>query len=166
MSKEQEKELDKAVTFLRGKILSDTVEIERKVDNFLSLYFCSTDEKKNELCELLLFTERITFDIKKQMMYAILQNHYKPFLIENPDLIAGLEELIPHRNIFAHLEVDKEESFVDGESENQKVVFKRYKGGKNKPITYTIKDVTKIGGNMGKISKLMDYLVTAMPPLV
>ncbi|RYE18328.1 MAG: hypothetical protein EOP42_30850, partial [Sphingobacteriaceae bacterium] len=85
---------EKSVIMLRGLIINHTIEIERKMDNALANHFCGNLERKNELCELLLFTERITFDMKKQILYSILQTHYKGFIEENPEFMPSLEDIV------------------------------------------------------------------------
>lgn len=157
---------DQDVIFLRGTILTGTITIERKMDEFLSSYFCANKKKKNELCELLFFTERISFDIKRQILQVILSSHYGDFLKKYPDFFSRLESIVPHRNIFAHLEADKINSITTGEEEKQTVVFKRYKSGKNKPQTYTMKEIGELSASLVAMDFYFEFLLTAMPPLV
>ena len=89
----------------RGFIINSTIEIERKIDDLLAGFFCATEEKQNELKELLLFTERISFDHKREMLSNILQSKYPDFIEQNKSLIRDLEDIAPHRNRFAHLEI-------------------------------------------------------------
>ncbi len=59
--------------FLRGQILGLTVRIERKINDYLSSYFCDTFKKKNQINELLFFTEKISLDMKRQMFVSLLK---------------------------------------------------------------------------------------------
>ena len=156
-------EFEFATIQMRGIIISHTIYIERKIDEFLSNHFCEKMERKNELCELLLFTERITFDMKKQMLYAIVKEHYKQFIKDNETFLQDMEAIAPHRNIFAHLEIDL--SMCQPGTGNERIVFKKYKSGKFKPEVYTRDQIGTLSSQMRNVMESMDRLITAIPPL-
>jgi SAM-dependent MidA family methyltransferase len=108
---------------LTGYIIYSTVEIERKIDNFIAKHFCKSKKLANQLKQTLLFTERLTFDAKKDVLISVLKNDYKRFIEDNPKFIANLSEIAPQRNVFAHLDVDY------GAKD---LTFKKYAGGELK----------------------------------
>lgn len=145
---------------LRGSILEATILIERKIDTFLALYFCASEEKKNEFSEYLLFTERITLENKRQIFAEIVKKHKSDFLKQNPDFLKGIENIVPHRNIFAHLE--SETSFSDV-IKNKALVFKKYSNGKLNYKTYTNNDIDNLKKDITEIvNKLNALLLTTL----
>lgn len=150
--------LSKLQYSLRGNFLASTIEIERKIDDYLSTYFCDTLIKKNELCELLLFNERVTLESKKDIFQGLLKFHNKDFLKSNPNFLDDLNNFSKHRNIFAHLELEEDGSQTS-------ITFKRYKAGKMALIVYDIDLINAIGVQAIRINNLIDELLRNMPPL-
>jgi hypothetical protein len=141
---------------LRGLVLDATIDIERKIDDYLSSYFCNDEIKGNELKEMLWFTERIALGGKKDIFFILIKRNKKDFLVKYPDFIDKLDKLIPHRNIFAHRSIDYSESILD--KPHVEVVFKRYDSGKSKPKTYTVEDVQNLTNDIKEVLKCMDEL--------
>jgi hypothetical protein len=156
------------VITMRGIIIAGTIEVERKMDDFLSSHFCASIDRKNELCELLFFTERITFELKKQMVFALLDTDlYKGFKKQNDNFVQNLEDITPYRNVLAHLEIeiDKCES-IDTPlgTEITKLVFKRFKNGKYKPAVYPIQELNNLSEKMALTIIGFNTLITTIPP--
>ncbi len=70
-----------------GEIISRTVNLERIIDTMIASYFCHDDTKRDELLKLVLCTERITFESKRQVLKWIFETydnsilkHNQPFL--------------------------------------------------------------------------------------
>jgi len=156
------------VIAMRGIIIANTIEVERKMDDFLSNHFCATIERKNELCELLFFTERITFEMKKTMVFALLKDHYKKFKSEHKPFVQNLQDITPYRNVFAHyeIELDKCES-IDTPlgTKISTLVFKKYKSGKYKPAKYSITELNELSEKMNYVISGFKSLLIEMPPL-
>jgi len=149
---------------LRGYILFMTVQIERKIDNYLSTHFCASSKKKNQINELIFFTERITLDMKRQVFVSLLKANESPFLKENPDFLKVLENIVPHRNIFAHLETYslRELSWDD----RKKLVFKKYSNGELRPKRYEQKDISDLQTDLMYIDFSLDLILQELPPLI
>ena len=140
---------------LRGVILYATVTIERKIDDFLSDYFCSAKATGNELKEMLWKTERINLGSKKDILFMLLNRHYKPFLKKYPKFITMLEDFIPHRNILAHLELD----MSDISKEAGGLIFMKYKEGKLVKKKYSAETVIKLKNDISELAKILDDLI-------
>lgn len=155
--------LIKNLSTLRGYILSMTVQIERKIDNYLSNYFCASLKKKNQINELLFFTERITLDMKRQVFVSILKSNNSDYLKANPDFLKKLEDVIPHRNIFAHLEACSIHELT--REDRKKLVFKKYSNGLLKRKRYEQKDISDLQIDLMYIDFSLDIILQELPPL-
>jgi hypothetical protein len=148
---------------LRGQILSSTVMIERKIDEYLSTYFCGSISKKNQLNELLFYTEKIALDMKRQIFVHLLKANNSPYISKNPEFLKYLEELVPHRNIFAHLEViDINDLPVE---DRKKMVFKKYSNGLLKPKKYTVDDIVELQKKLFYVDFSLDVILLELPEL-
>lgn len=148
---------------LRGEILDYTIKIERQIDEYLSTHFCRDEKRKNQINELLFFTERITLDLKRQIFVNLLKQNQSNYIKTDITFLKVLEDIVPHRNIFAHLEIidHHELSKEDG----KKLVFKKYKDGSLKPKKYTIDDIVDIQANMMYLVFAMNVILQELPPL-
>jgi hypothetical protein len=108
--------------------------------------------------------EKITLDIKRQMFTLLVKKHNADFVRRKPKFLPQLEDIVPHRNVFAHLELVPLEN-IEVE-QNADLVFKKYANGKYKPKIYKRVDVTLIVINMYLVNKSLDELLQEMPPLV
>ena len=147
---------------LRGTVLNETVDVERKIDDYLSNYFCKNELIGNELKEMLWNTERTTLGSKKDILFILLNRYEKTLLKEHPTFIDTLERIIPHRNIFAHLSVDYSNDVL--ERENVEVVFKKYNKGKLDPKVYKKEDLIKFKSDFKTINIFLDILLTSKAP--
>lgn len=142
-----EQPLSKIQYSLRGNLLAATVEIERKMDEYISGYFCDDVKKKSELCEMLLYTERINLDLKTQILDMILGE-------DTPiGLITNLRAIVKARNVFAHLELDSDKST------HESITFKKYVKGKLKPVNYSIDALNLISKQVADTNKELDLLI-------
>jgi len=134
----------------RGEIVGVTIMVERAIDRYLSNYFCSTDQKRQEFKELMLFSERITLDAKKEIFIAIIKMRQPAYLINNPDFLPLLTKTLPHRNIFAHLDLIHPLQ-LNGD-DKYKLVFKKYINGKLSKREYGLKEFVKVLIDLNSIS--------------
>lgn len=144
---------------LRGIVLDSTVSIERRIDEYLSDYFCKNNVIGNELKEMLWYTERITLGGKKDIFFMLIKRDHKEFLKSHPKFITTLEEIIPHRNIFAHLEVDLLTEQIHNESNYVQIAFKKYKNGKLTPQKYRKEDIEKLAADFAEIETCIEELI-------
>jgi len=154
---------------LRGIIIATTISVEQQMNEFLGRHFCSSEQRKNELCELLFLTERSNFEYKKQITIALLDKHYKPFKYHNKKFVQYLSDISPFRNIVAHLdiELDKCESvYTPLKTEVSKIVFKRYHMGEYKPAIYSITQINELSEKMYYVIEGFKQLIIGMPPTV
>lgn len=165
-----------------GVIILNTIEIERKIDLYLSRYFCSDSLKQQEFSNRFLFHERITLDFKKEIFLSILKSKNRLFLTENPLFASLLDKLPQHRNRFAHLEaisaielaaiIQNQTRVQDGmDLENtlksidrESIIYKRFKNGTPSYIGYTYEKVRKLELSMYGLMDLLDELNYVEPP--
>ena len=85
-----------------GEIISATVGLERIMDSFIGEHFCSDKSKKTELVNLLLSTERITYESKRQVLKWIVETHYPNLKELHPTIFNDMQEIGELRNTLAH----------------------------------------------------------------
>jgi hypothetical protein len=140
--------IDQALCIVRGHFLQRSIELEMRINLFLSRYFGRTEELKDDLFYHLFITNRITFDAKVELFTIIIENYHPEFKIDNPNYLKNLKEIIEHRNNFAHLHLDITES-----GENAVMA------GKIALAKYNKKDLTKtIQYNQDEINGYIDMI--------
>ncbi len=88
--------------YLRGKIISDTIHLERKMDDYMASYFCSDAEKKKDLMQSLLSTKRIVFENKRLIFDFIVKKSNPAWVLKYPKFKNTLIKIIEQRNVMAH----------------------------------------------------------------
>ena len=151
------KELKTVVISLRGLMLEYTIKVENIINEYLSLYFCKDEYVGNELKEMLLNTERITLGSKKDILFILLNRYHQDYIKLHPKLISNIESIVPHRNIFAHLEMDY--SSLDLEDEKIAIFFNKYKNGKLVQLKYSSDDISKLVTDFKEIIERLEELV-------
>lgn len=110
MTEQEDKDLteyrDKAMQ-RRGAFINEVISLERMVDYFIACHLCKTEEKRQEICELILGTERIGFGGKKQIFQAIREKSDKIKKDEEATarIVKYLENTIRRRNTLAHIQL-------------------------------------------------------------
>lgn len=94
-------------TNIRGFFITDTIVIERRIDDYLAHYFCYKPKyRRQELIEMILSSDAMTFEKKKNIFKVVLKKHRPTIEREYPDLFPFLNSIIINRNIFAHYVLD------------------------------------------------------------
>ena len=112
-------ELRRKIIFYRGKIINDTILLERIIDTFIAIYF-TKDEPEfkdgkslfTEMIELILSNERMSLGSKIEVFCYIVKKHYPQFLLDNPTLNKDLAFIIQQRNILAHYMFDTSDDYI------------------------------------------------------
>lgn len=141
---------------MTGYVIFATVEIERKMDKLIAEFVCGSIEKADILKQGLLFTERITFDAKKDLLLLIIKKGYSKFYKDHPEFTKLLSTIAPHRNIFAHLET---------EETAPELSFKKYVKGELTFRDYNMDKLAFLENDINTLSSLMDELIRETPPL-
>ena len=121
---------------VRGIILAGTIDVERMLDSFIADYFCGSIHRNKELLEWLLCSDRVTLDTKRQLFAKIVTTHYSNDLKPFETTLKRLENLVKHRNIFAHAELKI--------SPDEDLVFIRYSSGKVTEKHYSKENIKEI----------------------
>ena len=120
-------EYKKLAYYRRGIIIDETITLERIIDEYISKYYCSNEESSKELMEMLLCTNKITFENKMQIFKVIIDKKKDDFNSRYPTFISDiLHKIIPQRNIFAHYWLDTREHLTEF-LVDRKTVFIKYK---------------------------------------
>ena len=141
---------------IRGLVINDSIFLERSVDRVIANHYCDNEEKRNELLEWLLSTDRIIFSNKVQLFRLILERHNKEFIKKHPDIFKDIISVIEERNILAHYQLDTSAEGINKIDENkfvllkyktspEEIVFDRYRKDKIlKLIAKCIKDINEL----------------------
>jgi hypothetical protein len=112
-------ELRERVIYYRGKIINDTILLERMIDTFIAIHF-TKDEPEfeegqslfTEMIELILSNERMSLGSKIEVFCFLIKKHHPDFLLKNPDVNKDLAFIIQQRNILAHYLFDTSDEYI------------------------------------------------------
>ena len=93
-------------THTRGMIISQTIMLERNIDEYLCCHFSCEKQKQIEMMDLVFGSKWVSFDFKKQIFVHLLSVHDNIFLNRNKKIDKSLTEFIRVRNILAHYILD------------------------------------------------------------
>jgi hypothetical protein len=153
------KNLKNKVIQMRGLIINDSIVIERLMDTCLGSYFTNDDEKALELLQLVFYTERMSFESKRQILQYLLQAHFPYLLTENPTFIKDMIHIIEVRNIVAHLLYEIPE---DQEDLSSPIVFMRHKN----ELKFENISLERFTDTLQKMSRCIDVLNTLADKLL
>lgn len=117
----------------RAIFISHSIRIEQSIDKFVCNYFCDSESKSKELLYTLVGTEKLRFEIKKQLLEYILTTHYSKWIKENPKFLKSISLITPFRNLMAHADFHDDTIFDSSETV---VIFKAYNEGKPRQKVY------------------------------
>jgi hypothetical protein len=126
----------------RGQIINDTIYLERRIDEALTRHFCVDEEKKKELFELIIASERMTFSNKIQVFEYLFRKHHKAFVEKYPLIFADLKNINEERNIVAHYLLDTSKEGKEAFINNNKFGFVKFRNS-TETIWREQKDYTK-----------------------
>ena len=130
----------------RGKVINETIYLEKTIDTYIATYFCDDKLRMSEMHFLFLGDNRMTFESKKQIFDYLCKKHdlewYKSYQSKRKikigkdtiQMIIDLDYIIQERNVLAHCFLDtslEAKTRIDG-----KLTFLRFKNDK-KPFEYT-----------------------------
>ena len=103
--------------FLRGIIISESIEIELKIDLILTEFFEIPEEKKTSFENLILGNFSISLEVKKAELKAVLTEAKLEEL--GTDIFKKIGNLQKNRNKLAHGKVDPQDhrKFITGKSQ-------------------------------------------------
>ena len=107
------KEFANKVVLLRGEIISQVIVLERYIDIYLAYYFTHTDGAKfTEMLELILSSDKMSFDGKRQVFCFLLKKHEPTFIAKYSSISNDLIYILQQRNILAHYIFDLSDEAV------------------------------------------------------
>jgi len=137
----------------RGAILHIITGLEKGIDVYLSRYFTSTEEKQDELMELVFGGLRITFENKRGILVYLSQKKKIKIEDDYPNMLSDMQDIFSVRKVMAHYMVDVSEEaqhLPDGTlrfiSLNNKLDFKDFSKEKiRETIDQMLKMITVFG---------------------
>lgn len=90
---------------IRGEIIERAIYLEREIDKFIAAHFCKTQEVKTEFIELIISTDRMTFEGKRQIFQFLVEKYHKDFLKKNQTIFKDISKVLEYRNKFAHYDL-------------------------------------------------------------
>lgn len=112
---------------MRGRFLNHAAVIERQLAVIITGYFCGDNEEKRELF-FERVAERLSLQMKKEILIDIVSNDYPEFWEENKELVNQLSEVQAFRNKLAHSTVDVSDEALDRPLK-EGISFLQWKGG-------------------------------------
>jgi hypothetical protein len=148
---------------LRGRIIDGTIQVERLIDDYLAKYFCQSQRKSNELKELFFSTNSVVLDAKRSIFSVVIKRENPDFVKLNPKYLSRLDKFIPHRNIFAHAEIDTSSEAIANYKDE--IVFFKYVNGEQKRHGYSTKKYIQLLQEVDYLTKKTQEALTAMPSM-
>ena len=144
----------------RGSVLNEIITLERLMDNYISSYFCDTEEKRKELMALIMCTERITFDSKRQVFETIMQRRHPEVYSKNKKTLNYLSNIMQERNKLAHYMLMYSEDAANG-LDNKEFTLVRFKN----VVTHEVFGEPRITELINKVHKCMEIIINLHPVL-
>lgn len=140
----REKQKLKAITTVRdwrGEIIGLTIVLERYMDAYIASYFCNTLEKRNDLMDFIICTDRISFRSKIDVLERILKKSDKEKT--HKSAINDLIDIMEKRNMFAHHHAYHDDASVDLFIKDGTISLVKVKNTRQRK-TFTYKELTEL----------------------
>ncbi len=106
MDKETYQQIWKEASMARGAIINQTALLEKHLDEIIARYFCGMTNKRNELINCVLATDKITLDSKRKILRYVINKNYPQFNNDNKKWFNDFQKILENRNTLAHCAVD------------------------------------------------------------
>jgi hypothetical protein len=100
------------IVFLRGFVISRSVELELKINFFLSNYFKINADQKKEFHDFILESSYVPFEGKKKWISLILEKNNLKTSEEFTGLLSQLDKIVKCRNVLAHCKKSEDDCRV------------------------------------------------------
>lgn len=110
----------KADTY-RGMIIGFATSLENKINQFISEYFVSDNDKRNKFVAVFFSTNGLNFRHKQKIVMHILKTDTKfaSFLQNNPNYLMNLDIIVSNRNDMAHSTLHSTMGNIDNFDDNK-----------------------------------------------
>lgn len=130
----------------RGEILHAMCVFEKKLDIFISKFFCSDEEKSVDMLLFMIGDNRMPLDNKRQVFHAICKKYYKDWYASfggEETLNKCMVHIIEQRNILAHCPMDQSDDAIKEFEKSSVLKFFRFKDS-IKDFKYSQKSFLKL----------------------
>jgi hypothetical protein len=114
-------------TELRGRIIEQAITLERYMDYYIASHFCKDNNLRREFMSLIVSTDRITFESKRQVLKVLIETYNKDFSAANPKIFSDLIKIMENRNQLAHYMINPSEESQKKFTNNGTITFKKFK---------------------------------------
>lgn len=129
-------DLVKNASDIRGAIINDTILLERYIDEYIARYMTTTQEKKLDLMEMILCTNRMTYSGKTEVFVEILVKTGSPLVASGKkSFLDGLKKIGSIRNFLAHHLLDTSDEGIKLWTDQTTIQFIRF-DKESKPFAY------------------------------
>jgi hypothetical protein len=111
---------------LRGSFIDSQIVLERCIDIYLSKVFSKNNQTEIELRDWV-FTERLNFESKIQILRLALDKHLPNFKEDNPNYSADLIKVMKLRNTLAHWLLINDEEAINLHEKDGTLSFAKFK---------------------------------------
>jgi hypothetical protein len=149
-----ENEIDKLIyvsSNWRGAYLNGITHLEKLFDDYLSKYFCDTEERRNDLKGLIL-CEKVSLNDKRFVFDFLLKKKNPEVIKKYPEITKDLIAAIESRNVIAHYLLDTSEDGVKQFFEDGRIGFARFNHKPNADVIYSVEKF------MSMIEMLQKYI--------
>jgi viroplasmin and RNaseH domain-containing protein len=145
------------VSNIRGALINRVVTLEMLMNIFLVKYYCDSKDKEQDLLETVFATNKITYDNKRDTIFALLKKDRFANFAFKKELCDKLQEIGVDRNVFAHYVINISD---DGMELFRKglisfIKFKNYSQAK----TYTENEIRSIEDKLNRATDLLHDLI-------
>jgi len=126
MAKTKLQQFNDGMYKLRGALIHEAVFLERMIDFFLSKHFAKNKKASIELTDWV-FTERITFENKVQILNLVIQKYFPEFKETHPTYHKDIIYIVEQRNIFAHYLALNDDKDIELFLNDKTISFIKYK---------------------------------------
>jgi|ERR1051326_1247729 len=147
---------------VRGEYLESFVGLEKMIDFFIALHFCphpADRERAHELLDLIVCTDRITFEGKRQVFKFLVEKYNSVFCTNHKSVFKDLVDFMETRNILAHYVLYAGKDAIERFMENGAIQFVKFKNDRTF-IQFTEQRISE------KISLIVEYTTTIKDELL
>lgn len=131
---------------IRGSMISSTSVLEQHIEEVIAKYFCSDEEKSDELIAVIIGTHKLTFESKRITLKYVLEKKHPEFIKDNESWFADFERIMKVRNILAHHPLSTDKAIAAEEFKNGRIGFTKFNN--KKEINYYTREEIRQHGTM------------------
>ena len=122
--------LTNSAILLRGKVVQDHTFLEKLMQSFVTVHYCTDPAKANEFTEYVI-CQHLPFDKTREIFTHIIRIHYPEDYKKYKKELKYIIEVNDERNIVGHYLLNSSEEGVKHYATKQEITFMKFKNGMN-----------------------------------